>query len=308
MTQHVETSSQFNFHQVYDSQVTTIRDTTKWLTGALAGVGAVILATVKFTEIGELSGDYRWFAIFCAIGGLSCVFWAIYVGCRVLSSPRPTIDEVLKDGALKGEVENGSVLLLREYIRHGEPSLDELHECYQRSRESLRAQEEVCRLAHAPSLGLLKSTEEARSQTEQCRAAEQEILSYANYLRTRDRFNRAQAKIAALALAVLGFCITFTVTAADGRKSVVEANRITEPVKVAVTITKLEERQAFEKTYKCRLPDGQFEAWAVGGDYRKPMLVLSGSAGLETNAPCGPFLHQFGDGGSIIFPAHVGGQ
>jgi hypothetical protein len=291
-------------HEVYENQVASLRDTTKWFTGALAGVGAVILVSMKFTEIGELSGDDRAWAILCAVFGLFCVFGAISAGCRVLSSPRPTMQGVLENPTLTHAVEAGPVLLLKEYKRNGTPSLEELHACYGRALQDLRHKEAVCRDQPADVVRL-HSAEEARRQTEQCRFAEREILSYANYLQIKDRFRGAQWAIAVLALAALGSCIGFTLTVADGKKNIIEANRITAPVKVAVFIRNPEAKQAVEKASKCKLPDGQLDAWAIEGDYKKPMLVVVGQTGQAPDIACGPYLHQFGDGSVVVYPTQL---
>jgi hypothetical protein len=300
-----DSSPHVDGHEIYENQVASLRDTMKWFTGALAGVGAAILVTIRFTEIGDLSGDARAWAILCAVLGLLCVFGAISAGCRVLSSPRPTMQDVLDNPTLKHAVEVGPVLWLKEYKRHGTPSLEELHERYGMVLEDLRQKEAVCRGRPPPDLSLLNSAEEARSQTEQCRFAEQETLSYANYLQIKNRFKYAQWAIAGFAMAALGSCIGFTLTVADGKKSIIEANRITAPVRVAVSITNQEAKQAFEKAYKCKLPEGQFDAWAIGGDYKKPMLVLIGRTGQAPDLACGPHLHQFGDGGVVVYPTQT---
>lgn len=288
---------------VFGPQTTTIRDTMKWLIGAFAAVGTVLLASVNFSDIGELDEKNFWTAVAWASGALLCVAAAIFMGTIVLSTSRPRLEEVKSDYKTKAEIEKCDVPMLSVYRdESGKKSIQKLSETYEAAIANLNNVEKRYADANLVSPDLENERNEAQSTLRTHDQAVQQVISYAHYVHTKRWFNSARM-VAGIAALFTFVCLVGFVSIANKKDrkreeppdntsmslppkivlesgstpAAPEAIRVTETIFMTVTFQSDEALQAIEKSYKCKLPAKKFEALAIGGDLRHPLLIYTGS-------------------------------
>lgn len=291
----------------YENQTAAIRDTTKWMVAAFAGIAAVLLASVKFSNISQLDNTHRVVAVVCVGLALLCVGGTIfYIVTKVLKPARLTLTTLQTDQELTKKVQNGGLLLLAEYKDgNSQATIAQLRQSYEQAVASLLVIRREFSDANDPSATLTQRLLDARSEYNRARQAIQETLSYASYLQTSERFTTALFVMAIVAAVTFVCLTTFTFTVAKTEKeeplSRVEIQlpagtytppsplppsgrtlQITSPMRVNVAFLTEDARKQFGQIYKCKAPREFYEAWAIGGDFDHPILVFPG--GKE----CGP--------------------
>jgi hypothetical protein len=285
-----------------ENQTATIRETTKWLIGAFAAVGATILASLKFSDIGQVSGPSRWVAIGLAAVSLLAVAVALIMAARVLSSDATSAAEVLSNEELRKRVEAGGLVTLSEYhSRDFDSPVKYLWKCYQDRVLTLRnIQDSGVGLHDVQHRRTLAS---ARVDVESCRLAEHEVLSYATYLQARDGFRAAQRALWAAGATVFICCVGFTVVISDAISSQREILGMVDfksPMPVDIAFRNSDDEQAFNAARHCTQTPRT--GWLIGGNFQRPIVLIPATIASAGVAGCGAIIHRAQGGELMVTP------
>jgi hypothetical protein len=309
----------------YENRTVAIHDATKWLLGAFAAVGAVVLSGVSLSGL-DTEGEKIWLAATLAFLALAVVAAVIFSAARVLMTPRPTLKElVAKESNRKLPLDEWDVPLLLEYTDgSGRQSVKQLFDSRNDALKDYKVAEfEYSK--HKDKASVAAPLEEARTRLNQAHRAVQQVLGYAGCLQATQRFKQAQWAAGCGALCVFAFLLSFLIVIGSAKKapdnppsersstngpSGLDGNAthsitFSSPMHVMVYV-KEKARQKVDEACGCKSKLYEFPAWAIGGDMDHPELVYGGSG--DTPHTTSPFVLKASEGDVVVYPDPVKSQ
>ena len=203
-----------------------LRSTAKWLVTAFAAIGAVLIAGLQLTDIGELQSEnwlYLVLALAGLLGALLAVGYMIRETVTILTVEWVTLadlaDETFEKILYEGKdetiaAEKAELFALAERIKnvreelfaHTAPSIGKLH------RHLHQANEAAAKVA-GQERPQLSADDQAKifGRARELRDATRAVVDYANYVRTLRLFTRLKKRLAgggiaaAISIAVYAF-------------------------------------------------------------------------------------------------------
>jgi hypothetical protein len=197
-----------------------LRSTTKWILAALAGTGAALIAGLQLSPLGHLAGGRLVVAVTSALVALMVILWVVLSAARVLTDDWVSLGQ-LEDEAFqllllagKGPAEKWSakrrvadLRVIRSLVerdghalfRHMAKDVPELHQLHQQANEAARVALAASPLEQAPQ----------SSRADHIGLVSQDVMSCANYHRTRLLFGALMRRLAIGATLVTLAVITF---------------------------------------------------------------------------------------------------
>jgi hypothetical protein len=256
--------------------VETLRESAKWLIGAYAAVGAVIIAGLQLTSLGKIEDHTRfWVAVLTAGAALVAVVIGIYVVSRVLAPAEVEDSDV--DAAEHRVREDRSVLKGRAQTAR------DLQEKYQ---QALNDREEYRKAISAATV----VDGEKQAAKEHAAAAQEEVATLLEPLEAirrrlvfenvQRRYGEAKRVLAVVAGVVVASVIAFAWAANPSEESQTAAKvsahgpSLEVPSRVVVSVSKVRPSLAvLRKRLGARCELDEVQALVVGGTASSPEIV-----------------------------------
>lgn len=205
----------------YTAQLESLRSTAKWLVGASAAVGAVLVAGLQLADLGQLPPtSWRLYAaLAAAVTGLSAVGFMLKETSAVLahrwltlgSFTDEAVDEVFNKPKRRTKEQTGLCEIERQIMRsrhelfgYAAPSIAQLHKKLRETDEAAWRDEELLSAsADAHCVPGLTATQKALHAPALLRQAARDVAQCANYYSTLARFRKMRTRLGWAALVVV---------------------------------------------------------------------------------------------------------
>lgn len=289
----------------YAGRASAIRETAKWIAAVFAAAGAVLFSGLSFTNVTKAASTEDWIlpVALAAVPVLAAAVAVWAAAWVILQAPPETSDLLPTLGGGSGTVapERAKVEELLPATVAVYDNLDGFEARLREARDAVTEAQDDARSDPIPQKRAVASA--AITQLDELQAGVRDVVLCADYIRVKERYGRARwvfllaAVIATVSAAWSGVeAAEAERTKAAGQTSAPPpaAAKFGEPALVRVFLTEAG-REAKVPT-SCAL-EGQ-RAIAIGGDYRRPLLVFhTGVKGCPK-----PFTWEPGDREVVLVP------
>lgn len=271
-----------------------MRDNAKWIVAAFTGSGTILFSALSVANLSKVAEGQAWILpVALAAIPLLAAGWAVWRANLVLSAPTPALAELfpgfyaLRSGMVGSPPSTSLIARINELLPTAVAVYGSLAAFDDRLVTAHKAVEEA-RSSMDRSRERRQGLEEAWTQLDQLQEGVQEILDCGRYVWTQERYQRALPHfLAAAVLALLGIIASGVVTGTEARDRVQDSQAAGRQrpraigfdgaTPVQVYFQKKAMMKDADGPNDCRLWDGIY-AWAVGGDYDRPLLLFAGYA------------------------------
>lgn len=263
----------------YAARAAAIRETSKWVAAVFAAAGAVLFSGLSFTNVTKAASSQDWeLPVFLAAVPVLAAALAIWAAATVILQAPPPTDELLPTlgaggGAVAPERAEIERLLPATIAVYGGLDKFEEHLTFVRS-EVERAQEAF---AIDPIPDKRNAVSAKLQQLAEMQESVRDIVLCGSYLRVEARYVVVRRIFVVAALIAIAASAWSGVAAAEAERADAAATnrrdvaRFAQPVRVRVYVT--DDGRRTSAALPCGA-DGR-TVIAIGGDYRRPVLVFS---------------------------------